>query len=132
MGICTAFTGAGAGGRVGFGEGGGQGNLLTESKQVAYLAQHVVLHLHPLVVSQQVVVLACVLLPHGIRKRLAAEILACAARASTFNSVVLRKWSSMLHQPMDHTGMALNRPCRRDDMCPAGAKLVMACEEDWT
>lgn len=74
------------------------GNLLTKSSETAYLAQHVVLHLHPLVMSQQVVVLACILLPHGVREGLAVEILACAVYTPIFNSAVLRDLSSMLHQ----------------------------------
>ena len=64
----------------------------------AYLAQHVVLHLHPLVVSQQVVVLPCTLLPHCIREGLASEILACAEGAPQINSVVLHDLSSILHE----------------------------------
>lgn len=71
-----------------------------------YLAQHIVLHLHPLVMSQQVVVLACVLLPHGICERLAAEILACAVCAFIINNVVLHKLSSMLH--INQTGMVVD------------------------
>ena len=74
------------------------GNLLTASTEAAYLAQHVVLHLHPLVMSQQVVVLACVLLPHGIREGLAIEILACAVCTPIFSSDVLHDLSCMLHQ----------------------------------